>query len=1365
MSNIGNWIKDTISWKLILVILLLAMCGFSIYPPAQKCKLGIDLAGGTSLLYQIDTSDLQDWEKRTIATDMIRILRQRVDPNNKRNLIWRIHGNDRIEIQMPLATKETRQLHRDYRDQLDKLQNYNLDMSMVDLALVRPAGMDPDEYRASRSKKFDELAGGSESRRALLKELAQAYDNLEQGRVKLNTVLKKIEPLQEKLVESQINQNRADALSRRWGPMDDPNRAAELKRIAGDDKTKQDLLKQYVLIRTELTPVRDAIIAKPDGLQAKFDQARENLKQANINISRLQEFLEIKSKSKRREEINRFEEAYPKAAQDDIEKLVIAYDAYAKVAGRLDDPETLIKLLRGVGILEFRILPRLNDETLSEEEIKTYLDRLENQGPLQGAEKKNASYLWEKIKNPEDFNVPNAITSELAGTKYVLCSNRPGETMLHSTTGDTWRLQKARLGNDQYGGWSIDFTFNEIGANKFWRLTKDNLQRPLCILLDNEAISAPNIQSVISRSGQITGKFTQTEALNMVDKLNAGSLPARLGDQPISINSIGPTAGRNNLEAGLHAGFYGLAVVAIFMFFYYLIAGCLADAALFMNILLVIGVMAFSRATFTMPGIAGLILTIGMAVDANVLIFERIREEQSRGSSLRIAIKNGYERAFRTILDANLTTLIVALILYVKASEEIKGFSITLMIGIVSSMFTALFVTRMIFDFLTDNRILKNKLVMLQIVKNPQVKWMGKRPIFWTVSSILVIAGWLIFAIGRGESDTSHKILTSLGLKENTNSKYSIEFTGGTSIHVILTPEGAEKMFAPEELASLTPQEKQLALREKVEQGIRQEGDQMNNPLLAAARVQQIGPPENLEFEILTTETNLVDVTLEMGAENKQNAEEIQNQIRQTATAMGDQRLEDSTVTSTDKPGVFLMVTRQTNINRVTEAVLRAFPMKVTLTLPADADMSADAVAEALKTKAEDWSISNLEKASVRALDEDKFLITLRRIDSDTLRRVLEQAFPQSTYTTDNPVNFTTKTDPIVSNAVRRALADKLVVLTNLNPTNVAAEPVTAELISRKPYLSPYRGRLFLEFQFGADRSETKARLEKRLELSSIKTEFEKYGQHKFIWFPPQDKSVTNDAPLKGIEVVVSSDIMHQSASAEEWNSFKDNEVKRFQDILSLQTSLPRVTQIDPSVGHKSMRDALIAIILSLVAIVAYIWFRFGNFRFGLAAVVALIHDVSISMGMVAATAWLSETHIGRLLMIQDFKIDLPMIAAFLTVIGYSLNDTIVVFDRIRENRGKLATLSLNIINDSINQTLSRTILTSFTTLIVLIIMYIWGGPGLRSFNFVMIIGIVVGTYSSIGIASPLLYGAKADTSKKAGSSDKENSSKNNNRK
>ncbi len=164
----------------------------------------------------------------------------------------------------------------------------------------------------------------------------------------------------------------------------------------------------------------------------------------------------------------------------------------------------------------------------------------------------------------------------------------------------------------------------------------------------------------------------------------------------------------------------------------------------------------------------------------------------------------------------------------------------------------------------------------------------------------------------------------------------------------------------------------------------------------------------------------------------------------------------------------------------------------------------------------------------------------------------------------------------------------------------------------------------------------------------------------------------------------------------------------------------------------------MIAIFLSLFAIVTYIWIRFGNVRYGIAAIVALIHDVCITLGAVTACTYLAGTPLGEKLLIGDFKINLAMIAAFLTIIGYSLNDTIVVFDRIRENRRKDRPTP-QIINNSINQTLSRTILTSFTTFIVVLIMYIFGGPALRGFTFAIGFGIIIGTYSSIAIAAPIL--------------------------
>jgi len=211
----------------------------------------------------------------------------------------------------------------------------------------------------------------------------------------------------------------------------------------------------------------------------------------------------------------------------------------------------------------------------------------------------------------------------------------------------------------------------------------------------------------------------------------------------------------------------------------------------------------------------------------------------------------------------------------------------------------------------------------------------------------------------------------------------------------------------------------------------------------------------------------------------------------------------------------------------------------------------------------------------------------------------------------------------------------------------------------------------------------------------------------------------------------------------DEWTRFVENERTKVEGATQLEGSLPRVTQINPSIGAEAKTRALIAIVLSLFAIITYIWIRFGNVRYGIAAIIALVHDVCITLGAVTACTYIAATPIGEKLLIGDFKINLAMIAAFLTLIGYSLNDTIVVFDRIRENRHKRR-LSPQIITDSINQTISRTLLTSFTTFIVVLIMYIFGGSGLRGLTFAIGFGILIGTYSSIAIAAPvLLLGAE----------------------
>jgi len=197
--------------------------------------------------------------------------------------------------------------------------------------------------------------------------------------------------------------------------------------------------------------------------------------------------------------------------------------------------------------------------------------------------------------------------------------------------------------------------------------------------------------------------------------------------------------------------------------------------------------------------------------------------------------------------------------------------------------------------------------------------------------------------------------------------------------------------------------------------------------------------------------------------------------------------------------------------------------------------------------------------------------------------------------------------------------------------------------------------------------------------------------------------------------------------------------LENMQSTMASSPNFDEVNKFAKSVGSEMQSAALVAMLVSLAAIVAYIWFRFQRITFGLAAVAALVHDVLVVLGMVALASYASGNGLGSLLLLNDFKINLPMIAAFLTIVGYSLNDTIVVFDRIREVRGKNPALTNSMVNLSLNQTLARTLLTSFTTFIVVIILYIWGGEGIHGFAFCLVLGVLVGTYSSIYVASPVL--------------------------
>ena len=263
-------------------------------------------------------------------------------------------------------------------------------------------------------------------------------------------------------------------------------------------------------------------------------------------------------------------------------------------------------------------------------------------------------------------------------------------------------LKDARLSQDQFGLPAIGFTLEATSAQKFGEFTSTNIGRLLAIVLDDRVQQAPSIEARIDGDGIISGQFTLEEAEDKSLMLRSGALPASI--EYLEDRSVGPSLGRESIRQGVLAAIIGMSLVVAFMLVYYKGAGINAVLALALNLIIVMGVMASLQATLTLPGIAGLILLIGMSVDANVLIFERIREELDLGKTVRSSIDAGFSKAFSAILDANLTTLIAAAFLFQFGTGPVKGFAVTITIGIVASMFTALFVSRVIFAIWTSTR-------------------------------------------------------------------------------------------------------------------------------------------------------------------------------------------------------------------------------------------------------------------------------------------------------------------------------------------------------------------------------------------------------------------------------------------------------------------------------------------------------------------------------------------------------------------------------------------------------------------------------------------------------------------------------------
>jgi SecD/SecF fusion protein len=319
----------------------------------------------------------------------------------------------------------------------------------------------------------------------------------------------------------------------------------------------------------------------------------------------------------------------------------------------------------------------------------------------------------------------------------------------------------------------VNFNMRGQGVGLMGGLTGSNLPardrefyRRLGIMLDGALLSAPRVMSTISDRGRITGSFTKDEVDFLVGILQAGSLPAALSKAPISENKIGAVLGEMTIRRGRTAIAASLLAVVVFILFWYRMAGLIACAALAVNLLLIVAFMILFKAAVTLPGLAGLVLTVGMSVDANVLIYERIREERRRGAALRMAIRNGFDRATTTIVDANLTTLITAVVLYAIGTDQIRGFAVILILGILMSMFTAIFCSRVVFEILERTRRLK-ELRMRSIFPDTHVDFMGKRKLAMVASIALIVIG-MVGMVARGKQI------------------FDIDFLGGTSVTMIL---------------------------------------------------------------------------------------------------------------------------------------------------------------------------------------------------------------------------------------------------------------------------------------------------------------------------------------------------------------------------------------------------------------------------------------------------------------------------------------------------------------------------------------------------------------------------------------------------
>ena len=913
-----------------------------------------------------------------------------------------------------------------------------------------------------------------------------------------------------------------------------------------------------------------------------------------------------------------------------------------------DALETIKGIISNIGLLEFRIV--------ADKESQPY-DEWEKSGMAKDPPGYTTYSLRSLKEGEEDYE-----------TRKVLISDRV------EMTGEPISSTRVIPPQGTQLRYSVGLSFTPIGKTEFARVTGENVGKQLAIVLNTqrdadgniiapgECSSAPVIRTKIYGDAVIEGDFSEEECKALRTVLMAGSLPAPL--QLENENTVGPSLGPALIARGFRAIVIGLGAVVLFMLVYYRFAGAVANFALLLNLLIIVAVMILFDATLTLPGIAGLLLTVGMSVDANVLIFERIREEKGSAADkpLRLAVRDGYGRAFWTIFDANLTTLFTALILYWRGTGAVKGFAIVLTIGILTSMFTALVVTRVVFDLLTWKRWLQN-LPMAQIVKNTHIGFMRLRNRFLIGSAIAVALGLAVF-VQRGENN------------------WDVDFRGGQLIHIVLrepmdadgvasrlTALGDEfkdaevQPIAESAGAGLTTlpgrTSKEFVLRfpslsEAVVTDIKVGTAQGEGTLVISAALHVPMKPEDVEQALKRAKK--FGYLLEPKGEADADGKYATFAITAPLIASAEARTELEEALATYKPA------EQKSAFAAFEAGDPAINYRTSGEVSIDRPVSLAEIQSKLDASGGFWVVEGKEEAQGDGKHK-QFLIRSSVGSSGEFRRRVGAVFATQTYTA----------------IVRQQFAKQLA------PEGVVIQPGDNG-----------RATAIVNFTELTKLDTLKAKLTEWGIAATVKGEA-----------PAESKAYELDVAQPQADVLA-----RRLAEATE--------------TFTLSSGIPRVAKVGPAVAKQMLVWAAVAIAAASVLIIAYVWLRFERFKYGVAAVAALLHDVLITIGILAV--------LGR-------SFNLPIVAALLTIIGYSINDTIVVFDRIRENlrRDRKRDVDADIIDNSVNQVLGRTILTSITTLLAVLALYLFAGGVIQDFALALLIGIFVGTYSSVFIASPLL--------------------------